>query len=101
MSDVDSAGTPPAPEVQKEYVRDELHQGQVTHRGEKREAPAATPEPGSQHLGAVDDEVVPVVPLMRGPADLVGEDDEESQGNSADSDDEEDLFDPYENITPG
>jgi len=101
LPDKSAEETPKSPEVQREYVRDELDQDQVTHRGDKREAPAHLPHEqhshSGGHMGAVDDEVVPVVPPMSGPADLIGEKDEDAQGNS----EEDELFDPYDHITPG
>ena len=105
MSDP-SKDTPQSPEVQREYVREELEQDQITHKGDKRDAPdkhATQTEQAqaSRHLGAVDDEVVPVVPPMSGPADLVGERDENAQGNENGKGDDEELFDPYDHITPG
>ncbi len=105
MSD-QSKVTPQSPEVQKEYVREELEQDEITHKGDKREAPdkeSAHSElsNASRHLGAVDDEVVPVVPPMSGPADLVGEQDENAQGNESGKSDDEELFDPYDHMTPG
>ena len=99
--------TPQSPEVQREYVRDELDQEDITHRGDKREAPepSETPEDtsgASKHMGAVDDEVVPVVPPMAGPADLIGEENENAQGNEDGKPGKDDeLFDPYDHITPG
>lgn len=106
MDEEESRETPQSPEVQKDYVKDELHQDQVTHKGDWREAPAETQvEEGeaSKHMGAVDDEVVPVVPPMSGPADLVGEEDQDAQGNEdgSGSEDQEELFDPQDMITPG
>ncbi len=106
MADQNSEGTPESPEGQREYVREELDQDQVTHRGDKREAPnnhqAHKENSGqSQHMGAVDDEVVPVVPPMSGPADLVGEKNQDAQGNNNGNSEDEDLFDPYDHITPG
>ncbi len=101
-----SNDTPQSPEGQSEYVRDELDQTDITHRGDKRQAPDKHAEQveaanASRHLGAVDDEVVPVVPPMSGPADLVGEHNENAQGNENGKSDDEELFDPYDHITPG
>ncbi|MEO6457519.1 MAG: hypothetical protein ABIO92_04500 [Chloroflexia bacterium] len=106
MSNQNSEGIPASPEGQSEYVREELDQDQVTHRGDKREAPDKQPpqkeDTGqSKHMGAVDDEVVPVVPPMSGPADIVGEKDQNAQGNDNGNSEDEDLFDPYDHITPG
>jgi hypothetical protein len=101
-----SKDTPQSPEGQQQYVREELDQEDITHRGDKREAPPSSAGQGEQahasrHLGAVDDEVVPVVPPMSGPADLVGEQNENAQGNESGKSDDEELFDPYDHITPG
>ena len=103
MDEEGSRDVPQSPEVQEDYVKDELDQDQVTHQGDWREAPAQQEVSGkSKHLGAVDDEVVPIVPPMAGPADVVGEHDVNAQGNENDgSEDQEELFDPYDHITPG
>ena len=53
----------------------------------------------SKHLGATDDEVVPITPPMAGPADLIGERNEDAQGNDGDAGDE--MIDPREELTPG
>ena len=105
MSD-QSNDTPQSPEVQREYVREELGQEEITHRGDKRSAPDShasheETDHASRHLGAVDDEVVPVVPPMSGPADLLGERDENAQGNESGKSDDEELFEPHDHITPG
>jgi hypothetical protein len=55
-----------------------------------------------KHLGANDDEVVPVVPPMSGPADLLGEKGENAQGNESDGTEiGEESVDPREDLTPG
>lgn len=104
MSNKDGEGTPEAPEVHEPYVREELDQDLITHEGEKRgpSAPTERPEERMRHLGASDDEVVPVVPPMAGPADLVGEKRENAQGNETGSTDiGEESIDPREELTPG
>ena len=104
MSNNDSQGTPKAPEVQEPYVREELDQDMITHQGDKRGPVSPTEQGGERmkHLGANDDEVVPVVPPMSGPADVVGERDENAQGNESGSTDiGEESVDPREELTPG
>ena len=94
--------TPQSPEVQAEYVREELDQEMVTHVGEYRNPEADGPRGGGMHLGAVDTEVVPIVPPMAGPADLVGRHNQNAQGNEdGDTEIGEELIDPRDEITPG
>ncbi|HET9496570.1 MAG TPA: hypothetical protein VFR15_20265 [Chloroflexia bacterium] len=104
MSNNDGEGTPKAPEAHENYVREELDQDFITHEGEKRGPTATTenPERRMKHLGASDDEVVPVVPPMSGPADVVGEKRENAQGNEANGTEiGEETIDPREELTPG
>ncbi len=106
MNSESNAGIPQSPEVQESYVREELDQELVTHRGDYRAASSEEKhgaEDGNRmHLGAVDDEVVPVVPPMSGPADLVGEKDIDAQGNeTGDTEVGEELIDPRDSLTPG
>ncbi|HYP20676.1 MAG TPA: hypothetical protein VEY08_11430 [Chloroflexia bacterium] len=94
--------TPQSPEVQPEYVREELDQELVTHVGEYRQPEAGGPTGGGMHLGAVDTEVVPIVPPMSGPADLIGERNQNAQGNEDGTTEiGEELIDPRDEITPG
>ncbi len=95
--------TPQSPEKQEDYVREELDQDNITHQGEYRpaQASAVTGKRGT-HLGATDDEVVPNVPPMAGPSDLVGEHNENAQGNESGSTDiGEETVDPRDELTPG
>ncbi|HST06371.1 MAG TPA: hypothetical protein VLQ48_16790 [Chloroflexia bacterium] len=96
--------TPQSPEKQAEYVRDELDQENITHQGDYRTA-ANNPRPNeipSQHLGATDDEVVPITPPMAGPADLVGKKNVDAQGNEdGDTEVGEETYDPRDELTPG
>ncbi|MBF6613696.1 MAG: hypothetical protein IVW55_11270 [Chloroflexi bacterium] len=105
MSGESSGGIPRSPEAQEPYVREELDQDLVTHRGDYRAASQKkhdTADGNRMHLGAVDDEVVPVVPPMSGPADLVGEKDIDAQGNeTGDTEVGEELIDPRDSLTPG
>lgn len=105
MSGESSGGIPRSPEAQEPYVREELDQDLVTHRGDYRAASQEkqdTADGNRMHLGAVDDEVVPVVPPMSGPADLVGEKDIDAQGNeTGDTEVGEELIDPRDSLTPG
>src|SRR5688500_15243331 len=82
------AEVPQSPETQPPDVRDELDQTQITHDGPERDGDTGTAP--SAHLGAVEDEVTPVQPPMRGPDDLVGNED---QGEL--------VIDPADEITPG
>ena len=97
----DEAGTPQSPEKQEEYVREELDQDMITHQGDYRQAGGSPTAPAdrSKHLGATDDEVVPITPPMAGPADLIGESNEDAQGNDGEAGDE--MIDPREELTPG
>src|SRR5215203_5850594 len=103
LADETSKGTPQSPEVQESYVREELDQDLITHQGDWR-GPTATAAQGHRmmHLGANEDEVVPVIPPMSGPADLVGESGENAQGNeSGDTRVGEETLDPRDELTPG
>lgn len=94
--------TPQSPEVQPEYVREELDQEHITHEGQYRQGTSDKPVSGGMHLGAVDTEVVPIVPPMAGPADLIGERNQNAQGNETGSTEiGEELIDPRDEITPG
>jgi hypothetical protein len=104
VPDNDSEGTPRAPEVHEPYVREELDQDFITHQGGKRlpTAPTTRSEERMKHLGANDDEVVPITPPMAGPADLVGEKRENAQGNETGSTEiGEESVDPRDELTPG
>ncbi len=102
MAAVRDEGTPQSPEVQPDYVREELDQELVTHEGEYRNPEAHGPRGGGMHLGAVDTEVVPIVPPMAGPADLLGRKNQNAQGNEdGDTEIGEELIDPRDEITPG
>ena len=98
-------GTPKSPEVQEPYVREELDQDMITHQGDYRKPPTGplTPEMRRRrHLGATEDENVPVLPPMSGPADLVGEADENAQGNeTGKTKTGEEMIDPRDELTPG
>jgi hypothetical protein len=100
----DQQVTPQSPEKQEDYVRDELDQEFITHQGDYRSA-KATPDSSAQrgmHLGATDDEVVPITPPMAGPADLVGERNENAQGNeTGNTEVGEESIDPRDELTPG
>jgi hypothetical protein len=98
--------TPQSPEVQEKYVRDDLDQEDVTHVGEWRTGATGQHKEhsgdASKSLGAMEDEVVPVVPPMSGPADVVGEKGENAQGNeSGDTEIGEESLDPRDELTPG
>jgi hypothetical protein len=98
------AATPRSPEKQDAYVRDELDQEMITHQGDYRKsgAPQKPDSKQGQHLGATDDEVVPITPPMAGPADLVGERNIDAQGNeTGDTEIGEEMIDPRDELTPG
>ncbi len=104
MAQADHAATPSSPEKQQSYVREELDQENITHQGDYRAAQQSTSsvEQRSMHLGATDDEVVPITPPMAGPADLVGEKNENAQGNETGSTKiGEENVDPRDELTPG
>jgi len=89
MAGDDKAPIPKSPETQSSDVREQLEQTGVSHDGEAREAGETQPG-GSGHRGAVETEVTPIMPPVRGPTDLVG--DAPTGGN---------LIDPGDEITPG
>ncbi len=94
--------TPRSPETQPRYVREELDQDNMTHQGQLRKAPEGGHMKGGGHLGAVEDDESPVIPPMSGPADLVGEEDIDGQGNETGTTEiGEELFDPRDELTPG
>jgi hypothetical protein len=96
--------TPQSPEKQAEYVREELDQDMITHQGDYRKANTGQKagRSSSQHLGATDDEVVPITPPMAGPADLIGKHDENAQGNETGHTElGEETIDPRDELTPG
>jgi hypothetical protein len=99
------AGTPKSPEVQEPYVREELDQDLITHKGDWRKASITSNSPHRHHgghLGALEDENVPVLPPMSGPADLIGEFDVDGQGNETGKTKVgEETFDPRDELTPG
>ncbi|MDQ6694952.1 MAG: hypothetical protein M3014_11135 [Chloroflexota bacterium] len=101
----DSTGhqEPQSPEVQAPYVREELDQEFVTHQGEWRTgAGSKGSADGMSHLGATDEEVVPIVSPMSGPADLVGEKNIDAQGNeTGNTQIGEEEVDPRDLLTPG
>jgi hypothetical protein len=94
-----------SPESHEEYVKDDLDQDNVTHMGEWRKGHSGTKSgerDGDRHLGATEDEVVPIIPPMSGPADVVGEHNENAQGNeTGDTDIGEETVDPRDHLTPG
>ena len=99
-----SSATPQSPEVHDKDVREELEQDLVTHQGDYRKASSSphTPEQRGRHLGASEDEVVPIIPPMAGPADLLGEKNSNAQGNeTGDTEVGEETVDPREELTPG
>jgi hypothetical protein len=103
-SDNSDTPTPQSPEKQAEYVREELDQDMITHQGDYRQAdaPRKADRSPSHHLGATDDEVVPITPPMAGPADLVGKHNENAQGNETGSTElGEESIDPRDELTPG
>jgi hypothetical protein len=96
--------TPQSPELHDSEVKEELDQELVTHQGDWRTASGAGHDgvPRGRHLGAVDDEMVPIIPPMSGPADLIGEKRQNAQGNEdGDTEIGEELIDPREELTPG
>jgi hypothetical protein len=100
-----TSSTPRSPEGQDESVQDRLDQDLITHQGEARKPPAddelANIRAGG-HLGALEDENVAVIPPMSGPADLVGENDINAQGNEQGKTKVgEESIDPREELTPG
>lgn len=102
MTGEGTQGVPQSPEEQPAYVRQELDQDEITHEGDYRQPGTDSDESASMHLGAVDTEVVPVTPPMSGPADLVGERNENAQGNeTGHTQTGEETVDPRDELTPG
>ncbi len=104
MANETKPSTPESPEVQEEYVREELEQDDVSHAGEWRTGSTAQQnnEDASKSLGATEDEVVPIVAPMSGPADVVGEKRQNAQGNeSGHTEIGEENVDPRDELTPG
>ncbi|MFL5733229.1 MAG: hypothetical protein ACJ78Q_08515 [Chloroflexia bacterium] len=102
MTTESGSGTPKSPEVQEPYVRDELDQDMITHQGDYRKPPANPQMRHKGYLGATEDENVPVLPPMSGPADLLGEEDVDGQGNeTGKTRTGEEMIDPREELTPG
>jgi hypothetical protein len=96
------SGTPQSPEVHEPEVRDELDQDLITHQGDYRKPTTGPLARGGHHLGALEDENVPVLPPMSGPADLLGEDDVNAQGNEdGKTKPGDEMIDPREELTPG
>ncbi len=88
MSDENSPQVPQSPEVEPAGVREELHQEEQTHVGERREAGPEQQSMG-QHMGAVDGETSLVRAPMTGPGDII------------DGEDYDDIIDPREELPPG
>jgi len=104
LADQDRQAAPKSPEKQDEDVREELDQEFITHQGDYRQAKGSPTSAGERgkHLGATDDEVVPNVPPMAGPADLLGGREENAQGNETGSTKVgEESIDPRDELTPG
>ncbi len=102
MAGDSSQETPQSPEEQPAYVRQELDQEDISHEGDYRQPDPSSSESASMHMGAVDTEVVPVTPPMSGPADLVGEHNENAQGNeTGHTQTGGETVDPRDELTPG
>jgi hypothetical protein len=104
LTNQSGSGTPKSPEVQEPYVREELDQDMITHQGEYRKAQTGPFKPymRGRNLGATEEENVPVLPPMSGPADLLGEEDANGQGNEDGTTKVgEESFDPRDELTPG
>lgn len=94
MTEHADRGVPQSPEDQPAAVREELDQHLVTHEGTPE---PANPESASQHLGANEEQMTPVVPPMRGPGNLVGAAGGAPEGGDLD----DDGIDPVDEMTPG
>jgi hypothetical protein len=89
MSQESFSGTPLSPEVQPEEVRDELDQEYVTHQGDKL-PPSRDRFDAQRHMGAMEDNVTPVMPPVIGPARVT---------DAGDEDDHD--VNPRTELTPG
>lgn len=89
IADAGEAGVPQSPETQPPAVRDQLDQDLISHDGTARDGEDVAAGSPPQ-FGAVDTEVTPIMPPVRGPADLVSDEGAEA-----------DIVDPADEITPG
>ncbi len=103
MTKDNTQDVPASPEAQSPDVREELDQDLITHQGDWRKPPTGPlPATRDQHLGALDDENVSITPPMSGPADLVGGQDQDAQGNETGTTEVgEETLDPRDLLTPG
>ena len=88
MTSIDEADVPQSPETQPPDVREQLGQEQISHDGTAQRG--GHPHPRTWQQGALETEVTPITPPMRGPADLVSPEQ-----------DDDDLIDPADELTPG
>ena len=88
MAGAGEADVPQSPETQPADVREQLDQDLISHEGTRRSGDESG-EAHSGYMGAVETEVTPVMPPVRGPDDLV------SQGDG------DDDIDPADELTPG
>ncbi len=89
MADAGGAHAPRSPETQPPDVREQLDQRLVSHDGDARSGAGVEAGAGT-HLGAVETEVTPNMPPVRGPDDLISP---EQPDHAA--------VDPADEITPG
>lgn len=89
MSQESYSGPPLSPEVQPEEVREELDQENVSHQG-NRLPPSKDRFDAQRHMGAMEDNVSPVMPPIIGPARLT----------EAEEDEDQDV-NPHSELTPG
>lgn len=82
---------PTSPETQPADVREELSQDDVTHQGVPAEPARDEAEPQS-YMGAMEENVTPVMAPVSGPSDLTG--DEQTEDKNPD-------VNPQDELTPG
>ncbi len=91
MTEENKNPIPASPETQPSDVREELSQEDVTHRGVPAE-PARDGGDTQSYMGAMEENVTPVMAPVTGPSDLTGG--EKSSDKNPD-------VNPQDELTPG
>lgn len=89
MSQESYRDVPTSPEVQPKEIREELDQENITHVGNPL-PPSRNRLDAQRHMGAMEDNVSPVMPPIIGPARLT----------EAEEDEDQDV-NPHSELTPG
>ena len=89
MSQESTREAPTSPEVQPKEIREELDQENISHQGNRLPSSKNSLD-AQRHMGAMEDNVTPVMPPIIGPARLTeAEEDEDNDVN------------PHSELTPG